>query len=111
MAAAQVDGVFKGHVDLWPRIPSAFMSRDATGNPSGVIHLSSSPHVALLPGDDVKHGGHQEEGAQAHTVHPGGDPLPTGVRQAMQQRHADEGRHNEELQPWKERDKTKKKKQ
>lgn len=63
-----------------------------------VIYIhSSSPHVALLPGDDVKHSGDEEEGAQAHAVHPGGDPLPAVVRQAMQQSHADDGRHDEEL--------------
>lgn len=53
--------------------------------------------MALLPGDDVKKSGNQEEGAQAHPVHPGGEPLPAGVRQSVQQRHAHEGRHNEEL--------------
>lgn len=56
-----------------------------------------SPHVALLPGDDVKHGGDHEEGAQAQSVHPGRDPLPVVVGQAVQQRHSHEGRHDEEL--------------
>lgn len=45
----------------------------------------------------MKHSGDQEEGTQAHSVHPGSDPLPAGVRQTMQQRHAHEGRHDEEL--------------
>lgn len=58
---------------------------------------SSSPHVALLPRDDVKHGGDQEERTQAQAVHPGSDPLPAVVRQAVQQRHAHEGWHDEEL--------------
>lgn len=58
----------------------------------------SSPHVALLPGDDMKHSGDQEEGAQAHAVHPGSDALPAVVRHTMQQRHAHDGRHDEELQ-------------
>lgn len=58
---------------------------------------SGSPHVTLLPGDDVENGGDQEERAQPQAVHPGGDPLPAGVRQAVQQRHAHEGRHDEEL--------------
>lgn len=53
--------------------------------------------MAFLPGDDVKHSGDEEEGAQAHAVHPGGDPLPAVVRQAMQQSHADDGWHDEEL--------------
>lgn len=53
--------------------------------------------MALLPGDDVKHSGNQEEGAQAHPVHPGGEPLPAGVRQLVQQHHAHKGRHDEEL--------------
>jgi len=61
---------------------------------------SSSPHVAPLPGDDVEHGGHQEEGAQPHAVHPGGDLLPAVVRQPVQQRHAHDGRRDEELQTW-----------
>lgn len=64
----------------------------------GSSSRSPSPHVALLPGDDMKHSGDQEEGTQAHAVHPGSDPLPAVVRQTMQQRHAHEGRHNEELQ-------------
>ncbi len=46
----------------------------------------------------MKHSGDQEEGTQAHAVHPGSDPLPAVVWQTMQQRHAHEGRHNEELQ-------------
>lgn len=58
----------------------------------------SSPHVALLPGDDMKHSGDQEEGTQAHAVHPGSDPLPAVVGQTVQKRHAHEGRHDEELQ-------------
>lgn len=58
---------------------------------------SYSPHVTPLPGDDMKHSGDQEEGTQAHAVHPGSDPLPAGVWQTMQQRHAHEGRHDEEL--------------
>lgn len=45
----------------------------------------------------MKHSGDQEEGTQAHAVHPGSDPLPAGVWQTMQQRHAHEGRHDEEL--------------
>lgn len=60
----------------------------------------SSPHVALLPGDDVKHSGDQEEGTQAQAVHPGSDPLPAVIRQAMQQRHAHDGQPNEGLQRW-----------
>lgn len=40
---------------------------------------SYSPHVTPLPGDDMKHSGDQEEGTQAHAVHPGSDPLPAGV--------------------------------
>lgn len=53
--------------------------------------------MTLLPGDDVKDGGDQEEGAQAHAVHPGRHPLPARVRQPVQQRHADEGGNDEEL--------------
>lgn len=56
-----------------------------------------SPHVAFLPGDDMKHSGDQKEGTQAHAVHPGCYPLPAVVRQAVQKSHAHEGRHNEEL--------------
>lgn len=56
-----------------------------------------SPHVTLLPGDDVEDGGDQEEGAQPQAVDPGGEPLPAGVRQAVQQRHAHQGRHHQEL--------------
>lgn len=66
---------------------------------------SSSPHVALLPGDDVKHSGDQEEGTQAQAVHPGSDPLPAVIRQAMQQRHAHDGQPNEGLQRWTEEEK------
>lgn len=58
---------------------------------------SQLPHVTLLPGDDVEDGGDQEEGAQPQAVHPGGEPLPARVRQAVQQRHAHEGRHHQEL--------------
>lgn len=47
---------------------------------SVIEHYSvSSPHVALLPGDDVEHSGDQEEGTQAHAVHPGCDLLPSVV--------------------------------
>lgn len=53
--------------------------------------------MTLLPGDDVEDGGDQEEGAQSQAVHPGGEPLPARVRQAVQQRHAHEGRHHQEL--------------
>lgn len=53
--------------------------------------------MTLLPGDDVKDGGDEEEGAQAHPVHPGRQPLPARVRQPVQQRHAKEGRSDEEL--------------
>lgn len=59
-----------------------------------------TPHVAPLPGDDVEHGGDQEEGAQAQAVHQGRHLLPAVVRQAVQQRHAHEGRRDEELQRW-----------
>lgn len=45
----------------------------------------------------MKHGGDDEEGAQAQSVHPGRDPFPVVVGQAVQQRHAHEGRHDEEL--------------
>lgn len=58
---------------------------------------SQLPHVTLLPGDDVEDGGDQEEGAQPEAVHPGGEPLPARVRQAVQQCHAHEGRHHQEL--------------
>lgn len=54
-----------------------------------------SPHVTLLPGDDMKHSGDQEEGTQAHAVHPGRDPFPAVVRQTVQQCHPHKGRHNE----------------
>lgn len=63
--------------------------------------------MALLPGDDVKHSGDQEEGTQAQAVHPGSDPLPAVIRQAMQQRHAHDGRHDEGLQRWTEEKKKK----
>lgn len=66
--------------------------------PECLLLLQSSPHVTLLPGDDMKHGGDEEEGAQAHAVHPGRDPLPAVVRQTVQQRHPHEGWHDEELQ-------------
>lgn len=59
---------------------------------------SDSPHVALLPCDDVEDGGDQEEGAQPQAVHQGGEPLPAGVRQAVQERHAHEGRHHQQLE-------------
>lgn len=63
--------------------------------------------MALLPGDDVKHSGDQEEGTQAQAVHPGSDPLPAVIRQAMQQRHAHDGQPNEGLQRWTEEKKKK----
>lgn len=66
---------------------------------NSVAHVEAvlyGPHVALLPGDDVEHGGHQEQGAQPEAVHPGRDLLPAVVGQSVQQRHAHEGRHDEE---------------
>lgn len=57
----------------------------------------SSLHVTLLPGDDMKHGGDEEQGTQAHPIHPGCDPLQAVVWEAVQQRHAHKGWGNEEL--------------
>lgn len=111
MELEDVDGSGSGHEPHEPAHVSRQRAELAEVQPRGVrgsdeeidddsvAHVEAmlnGPHVALLPGDDVEPGGHQEESAQPGAVHPGRDLLPAVVRQAVQQRHPNDGRNDEE---------------
>lgn len=59
--------------------------------------LLLSPHVTLLPGDDVENGGDEEQGAQSHAVDPGREPLPAVIGHVVKEGRAHERRRDEEL--------------
>lgn len=53
--------------------------------------------MALLPGDGVKHGGHNKEARQADAIDPRGDGLPFIVRKEVEKGAAEDAGNYPEL--------------